>query len=152
MSTRAQSQYLRIYDATTTYARWQNYYVNQTITWQSESWTFFPFMADGSLSGPDESKLSIRIPATNIAAIQFNLAISNNYLCEFRMYEFDSRLLQTGPQASQSLIASYVGEIVDISGSFMEWTIFAGSSLVPAGAQLPPRKYTNKIVGTPIKI
>ena len=146
------SQYIRIYDGTTTYVRWQNYYVNQTIQWESQSWNFFPFTVNGIISGPTQNDLSITVPVTNSAAVLFNTAMSNNYLCEFKMYEFDSRLTQTSPQNSQTLIAAYVGEVIGINGSFTEWTITVGSSLASVGAQVPPRKYTNILVGTPIRI
>ena len=44
MSNRGQSQYLRIYDDSQTYVRWQAYYINQTITLDSASCTTIHLM------------------------------------------------------------------------------------------------------------
>lgn len=63
---RAQSQYLRIFDDSTTYVRWQGYYVNQTVTLNSASWAYMPFSASGIVeSGASGGKsVSITVPAT----------------------------------------------------------------------------------------
>jgi hypothetical protein len=151
MSTRAQSQYIRIYSGATTYTRWQNYYVGQSVTWESQSWSYFPFAIAGVTSGPFGNNMIITIPATNAAAVEFNLALQENRLCELRIYEFDSRLTQSGPQSSQDLIAFFTGEIANIAGSLIQWNVTIGSSLASTGAQVPPRKYTNKLIGTPVR-
>ena len=55
------------------------------------------------------------MPATNSAIEIFSLAVSNGWLCELKIYEFDSRLDQTAPQSGQNLIASYTAEVVNVS-------------------------------------
>ncbi len=154
MSNRAQSQYLRIFDATTTYARWQTYYVNQTITLDGASWSYMPFSASGIIeSGASGGKsVSITVPATNSVVHAFTLALSYGRFCELKIYEFDSRLDNTAPQAGQDLIASYTAEVVDVSGSFTRLDVELGSSLSPVGAQVPPRKFTTYQIGSPLRI
>jgi hypothetical protein len=154
MSNRAQSQYLRIFDATTTYARWQTYYVNQTITLDGASWSYMPFSASGIIeSGASGGKsVSITVPATNSVVQAFTLALSYGRFCELKIYEFDSRLDNTAPQAGQDLIASYTAEVVDVSGSFTRLDVELGSSLSPVGAQVPPRKFTTYQIGSPLRI
>jgi hypothetical protein len=154
MSNRAQSQYLRIFDATTTYARWQTYYVNQTITLDGASWSYMPFSASGIVeSGASGGKsVSITVPATNSVVQAFTLALSYGRFCELKIYEFDSRLDNTVPQAGQDLIASYTAEVVDVSGTFSRLDIELGSSLSPVGAQVPPRKFTSYLIGSPLRI
>jgi hypothetical protein len=154
MNTRAQAQYLRIFDESSTYARWQGYYANQTITWQSASWSYFPFTADGllSASGSNGSDITVTVPATQTAITELEAAINFNRLIELRMYEFDSRLSQSGPQATQDLIGFYVGEAIKITGSFTTLQLKLGSSLSPVGAQVPPRNYTTLLVGAPIRL
>lgn len=154
MSNRAQSQYLRIFDATTTYARWQTYYVNQTITLDGASWLYMPFSASGIVeSGASGGKsVSITVPATNSVVQAFTLALSYGRFCELKIYEFDSRLDNTVPQAGQDLIASYTAEVVDVSGTFSRLDIELGSSLSPVGAQVPPRKFTSYLIGSPLRI
>lgn len=154
MANRAQSQYLRIFDNAGTYLRWQNFYVNQTVTLSSASWSYFPFTADGMTAGAPgtEADLSLQMPATTTAVDAFSAAISNNRLLELKVYEFDSRLSQTAPQAGQILIASLVAEVVAVSGTLTTLTIKLGSGLAPVGAQVPPRKFTNKLIGAPIRL
>jgi len=154
MANRGQSQYLRLFEGATTYKRWQNYYVNQTVTWETASWEYFPFTADGFVGGSSGSgsDASIVIPATTDAVELFEQALSDNWLCQVEMYEFSTKSTQVQPQASQLLIGSIIGEIVNIGGSFTVLTITLGSSLAPVGAQTPPRKYTNYLVGAPIRL
>jgi len=154
MSNRAQSQYLRIFDATTTYARWQTYYVNQTVTLDEASWSYMPFSASGIIeSGASGGKsVSITVPATNSIVQAFTLALSYGRFCELKIYEFDSRLDNTAPQAGQNLIASYTAEVIDVSGTFTRLDVELGSSLSPVGAQVPPRKFTSYLIGSPLRI
>lgn len=151
---RAQAQYLRIFDSSNTYVRWQGYYVNQTVTLNAASWEYMPFSASGIVeSGASGGKsVSITVPATNSVVEAFNLALSYGRFCELKIYEFDSRLDQTAPQASQNLIASYTAEVVNVSGTFTRLDIELGSSLSPVGAQVPPRKFTSYLIGAPLRI
>ena len=136
MSNRGQSQYLRIYDNSQTYVRWQAYYINQTITLDSASWIYNPFNADGMMAGsPAGSDVTITVPATTTAISVFKVALNNNRLCEIKMYEFDTRLSQA-----------------KISGSFTELSINLSSALSPVGAQVPPRKFTTLLIGAPVRL
>jgi len=154
MSNRAQAQYLRIYDSDGTYVRWQTYYVNQTVTLDAVSWGYMPFSASGIVeSGATGGKsVSITVPATNTAVQAFNAALANQWLCELKVYEFDSRLDNTAPQSGQNLIASYTAEVVEVSGSFTRLDVMLGSSLSPVGAQVPPRKFTSLLIGSPLRL
>jgi len=154
MANRGQSYYLRIYSGATTYVRWQSYYVNQTVTWQGASWSYMPFAANGLLSSSANggNSIEISIPATSTVVSTFNSAIANSYLCEVRLYEFDTRLTQAQPQSSQSLIGFFVGEVIGMSGSFTELAVQLGNSLAPVGAQVPPRQYTTFLIGAPLRL
>lgn len=154
MSNRAQSQYLRIYSGATTYVRWQSYYVGQTVTWESNSWSYFPFIGNGLIGGSvgNDAGVSVSIPATAVAVSAFEAALNNNRLVELRVYEFDSRISQAAPPSGQSLIGSFVGEVISISGSFTTLEVSLGSSLAPIGAQAPPRKFTSQLIGAPIRL
>lgn len=150
---RGQAQYLRIFDDSSTYTRWQNYYVGQSVTLDANSWSYFPFTVNGLTAGAGSgNNVTVSIPATGDAVSVFTAALSENRLCEINVYEFDSRLGQSAPSAQQVQIVGFTGEILKISGSFTLWTITVGSSLAPVGAQVPPRKFTNELVGFPIKL
>jgi hypothetical protein len=113
-----------------------------------------PFSASGIIeSGASGGKsVSITVPATNSVVQAFTLALSYGRFCELKIYEFDSRLDNTAPQAGQDLIASYTAEVVDVSGSFTRLDVELGSSLSPVGAQVPPRKFTTYQIGSPLRI
>jgi hypothetical protein len=154
MANRAQSQYLRIFNESTTYYRWQQFYYKQTVSWDNAAWEFHPFNADALIGSAtsSESGITISMPADQLAVTAFSRAIDLNHLCELKMYEFDSRLSQAVPQAGQILIGSYIGEVLSISGTFAEIEVSIGSSLSPVGAQVPPRSFSSRLIGNPIKL
>lgn len=151
---RGQSQYLRIFSGSTTYQRWQAYYVNTSVTWESASWSYQPFDTDGITAGEvqSESSISIRLPATTAVTEVVLQALDEARLAELRLYEFDTRFGNDVPQINQTLIATYLGEVVGVTGSFTELEIELGSSLAPVGAQIPPRKFSTQLIGAPCKL
>ena len=151
---RAQAQYLRIFSGSTTYQRWQSYYVNTSVSYGSAVWAYQPFDADGITAGEvqSESSISVRLPATTNAVEVVLQALGEARLAELQLYEFDTLLGNSTPQAGQTLIASYLGEVVGVSGSFTSIEMELGSSLAPIGAQVPPRKFTSKLTGSPCKL
>lgn len=151
---RAQSQFLRIFDDAATYVRWQSYYVGQTVTLDSQSWSYNPFVANGLIGGTSgtDTGVTIEVPATSAAVTAFEAALELNRLCEIKLFEFDSRLSQAAPQAAQLTIGVFVGEVISVSGSFSLFQIRLGSSLAPVGAQAPPRKFTTELIGAPLRL
>ena len=151
---RAQAQYLRIFSGSTTYQRWHSYYVNTNVTWESATWAYQPFDADGITAGEvqSESSISIQLPATtNVVEVALQ-ALNEARLAELRFYEFDTLLGNSTPQAGQRLIASYLGEVVGVQGSFTSIEMQLGSSISPVGAQVPPRTFSTQLVGAPCKL
>ena len=151
---RGQSQFLRIFSGSTTYQRWQSYYVNTSVTWEGASWTYQPFDADGITAGKveSESSITVTLPATTNVIDSVLTALDEARLVELRMYEFDPILGNSTPHAGQTLIASYIGEVVNAKGTFTSIKMELGSSLSPVGAQVPPRKYTTRLIGVPCRL
>jgi hypothetical protein len=151
---RGQSQYLRIFSGSTTYQRWQSYYVNTSVTWESAAWSYQSFDADGITAGEvqSESSISVTLPATTNVMEVVLQALDEARLAELRLYEFDTLLGNSTPQAGQTLIASYLGEVVGVSGSFTSIQMQLGSSLSPVGAQVPPRTFSTRLIGAPCKL
>jgi hypothetical protein len=151
---RAQAQYLRIFSGSITYQRWQSYYVNTSVTYDSNVWAYQPFDADGITAGEvqSESSISVTLPATTNVMEVVLQALDEARLAELRLYEFDTLIDNTTPQAGQSLIASYLGEVVGVSGSFTSIQMQLGSSLSPVGAQVPPRTFSTRLIGAPCKL
>jgi hypothetical protein len=151
---RGQSQYLRIFSGDITYQRWQSYYVNTSVTWESAAWSYQSFDADGITAGEvqSESSISVTLPATtNVMEVALQ-ALNEARLAELRLYEFDPILGNSTPQTEQTLIASYLGEVVGVSGGFTSIQMQLGSSLSPVGAQVPPRTFSTRLIGAPCKL
>jgi hypothetical protein len=148
---RAQSQFLRIYDAAgITYQRWQNTYSNAIVTWDSASWVYVGFTASGVASGVtgDEGGITLTLPATGVVVQAVDLAMEQSRLFEVRTYEFDPVADGvSSPPAGQTLISTFLGEITNASEKDFEFTLQLGSSLSPIGAQFPPRTMTNNLIG-----
>jgi hypothetical protein len=151
---RGQSQYLRIFSGSTTYQRWQSYYVNTAVTYGGTVWSYQAFDADGITAGEvqSESSISVRLPATTNAIEVALQALDEARLVELQLYEFDTLLGNNTPQPGQRLIASYVGEVVGVQGSFTLIQMELGSSLSPVGAQVPPRTFSTRLIGAPCKL
>ena len=154
MSNRGQSQYLRIYTGGTDKQLWQSYYVNSTISSGGKSYSYFPFTADGlmSSSASGANRVSVTCPASTTAISALTEALNNQYLCELKVYEFDSRLSNVAPNSNQSLIVNFLGVITEISGTFETLRVRIGSSISPVGASCPPRKFTTDLIGNPIRL
>ena len=148
---RAQSQFLRIYDAAgITYQRWQNTYSNAIVSYDSASWVYVAFTASGVASGVtgDEGGITLTLPATGVVVQAVNLAMEQARLFEVRTYEFDPVVDGvSSPPAGQTLISTFLGEITGGSEKDFEFTLQLGSSLSPVGAQFPPRTLTNNLIG-----
>ena len=154
MSNRGQAQYLRIYTGSTDKLLWQSYYVNSTISSGGKSYAYFPFTADGLMSyiASGANRVSVTCPASTTAISALTEALNNQYLCELKVYEFDSRLSNVAPNSNQSLIVNFLGVITEISGTFETLNINLGSSISPVGASCPPRKFTTDLLGNPIRL
>jgi hypothetical protein len=151
---RGQSQYLRIFSGATTYQRWQSYYVNTSVSYGGAVWAYQPFDADGITAGEvqSESSISVTLPATTNVMEVVLQALNEARLAELQVYEFDTILGNSTPQAGQTLIASYLGEVVGVSGGFTSIQMQLGSSLSPVGAQVPPRTFSTRLIGAPCKL
>jgi hypothetical protein len=155
MSFRGQAQYLRVYiPGGSDFQLWQNFYVNQSVTVSSKTYTYFPFTCDGISETSALGGRSVRVecPATFQAVNTFEPAARSMYLCQLEVFEFDTRLGVASPQSGQTLIASFLGYVVRMNGRFTSLSVELGSALAPIGAQIPPRTATNSLVGVPIQL
>jgi len=155
MSNRGQAQYLRVYTSGgADHKLWQNFYVDTDVTVSSKTYTYFPFEWDGvgESSVLGGQTVTLKMPATSLAIDCFETASKEQHLCSLQTYEFDTRLGINAPQTSQILIAEFLGYVSRMNGSFTALTVDLASTLVPVGAQIPPRTATNSLIGVPIQI
>lgn len=147
---RAQAQYLCIYDdAGSTFQRWQSYYANATVSWAGAAWSYVPFIADGFTEGMsgDESNITVQAPAITTVVSAFETAILNGRMVELLTYQFNPDLGNDSPQAGQTLIARFTGQVAGGSAGLTTMTLQLGSAISPVGAQIPPRTFTTAIMG-----
>lgn len=143
------AEFVRIYSGGTTYQRWQNFYIGQTIN----SYTHLPFETDGvriSDSGNDTS-ISITMAATTEAVAAINAAIENGYFVEMLTYQVPDPTGDNLP-GNAVLLGTYTGEALEASSDFMTITMEVGISLSAVGAQVPWLRYTPAMVGTPCRL
>lgn len=146
---RAQSQYLKIYDAAgIVYTRWQNYY-NTAVTWDNQLWQNVPFGAEGITESVGDEQFDIEIAAPAITAVvqAFERAIINASFAELTVYQFDTLLGNSTPQATQQLVAQYTGQVIGGGGGLTDTTLQLGPAAFIAGLQIPSRKLTTAIMG-----
>jgi phage-related protein len=152
---RAQSQYLRIYDSsTTTLHRWQSYYAYRPVTWEGQQWDYMPFTADGFTSGVtgDEANVTVSAPATQVVSQAFQKAIYEGLFIEMRIYDFNANLYNLEPTEEQNLVGAFNGQVIGGFASVTMLTLQLGSALSPVGSQFPPRKLTTEIMGVGCKL
>jgi hypothetical protein len=143
-----------MFNGSTTYQRWQSYYVGQTISWSGGNWLYQQFDCDGITAGQGstEAALGVTLPATQFVVDQVERALREAWLVELALYEFDPLLGDTTPQSAQVQVAGFTGEVVSASGGLAAITVQLGSSLSPIGAQIPPRQFSTRLIGVPCQL
>jgi hypothetical protein len=149
-----QTQFLKIFDEAAVYHRWQNSYINETITWDNAAWNYQQFTADGITSGEvaSEASLVLGVPCTATSEPAIRRALRNGHLILIEQYEFDIEPGQSAVPEAQRLIASYIGEVVGVRGSFTWLEVELGSTLAPVGVQIPPRTFSSYLIGVPCQL
>lgn len=149
---RALSQLLEISEPTSGIVRhrWQNYYLNSSVSYAGKAWAYQDFSCDGLANGQQQS-VSLTLPATPLVLGMVSSATAEGWLIEVSNYQFDFLVSDTAPQSDQSISGSFLGEVIGARGGLYEITLELGSSLAPVGAQFPPRQLTTQLVGSPCR-
>tara|TARA_B100001094_G_scaffold333115_1_gene408710 strand:- start:3547 stop:3993 length:447 start_codon:yes stop_codon:yes gene_type:complete len=144
---------LRVFSGATTYVRWQNYYVNTSLSFLSQTWEFFPFEFGGisESAAPGGNELTISVPATSTVISAFSEAQASLSLCEVTLYEFSAYDSQSVAPTTYTVVASHLGQVLDLGGSFIDLQIGLGTVLSPVGSQVPPRTYSTSLIGSPLR-
>lgn len=154
MSSLHHPAFLRIYSGGTTYWAVQNYYqgapiTNAGVVHQYLDFSLGDIVADRSA---DFSSLTVTLPAITTAVETVEQGIANGYLGELTIYRFTAETGPTSPPLGQAVLWSFIGEVVGGGSNFDSTvTMELGSALAPLGSQVPPRRYTSELVGTPCR-
>lgn len=123
--------------------RFQNYFVAQSSTYLSESYTFVPFQADGSMASlnGDNEQLRVLFPNTEVA-IRLVEQVNGNRLSELTL---TTAWLNASGQIITPLMNYYIGVGASYSDTTLELRF--RSAIDSVGSQFPARTLTRDNVG-----
>jgi hypothetical protein len=151
---KALAQYATLYFGDSIIARWQNYYIDQTVEVGGLQYSYAMFEALGLESGDMQSEgtLEISFAASNDVVSLLVSAIRDAYYMRIETYSFDPRQGNGEPQSWQRLVGSYTGQITKATRQITTLLIEIGTTLSPIGSQVPPRNFTSRIIGAPCRL
>lgn len=123
--------------------RFQNYFVGQTSSYLSESYTFAPFQADGTLASLNGDNEQLRVLFPNIeVGIRLLEQANGNRLSELTLV---TAWLNAGGEILLALTDYYIG----IGASYSDTTLELRfrSAIDSVGSQFPARTLTRDNVG-----
>lgn len=135
---------LMFYKGTTVFARWQNFWVNETINQtQFVNFDVSEVMMNRSA---DEGGVTLTIPATNAHLQLIDTAIANEYLCQIQIVEMPANGATFDPLSS-TLIAQFVGEVLAMQTDLTQIEVEIGTAMDAISGDIPGRKITTSLVG-----
>jgi hypothetical protein len=151
MATRGQALFVELQDEqqTTTYARWQSFWIDATVTWEGQGWTYQPMDWSGITSGSGGDQATITLPRLPSVDSIMRRALAGLWLATLRVYQFDESLDAGAPQAGQVLVGSCIGQVISASATATSIELRMGSALSPVGAQFPPVLASDALIGVP---
>ena len=151
---RGQAAFLAIGDGFgTVYRRWQSYWIDAVVSWDSQAWAYQQLDWAGLASGQavgDQATLTL--PAVPSVQTLTEAALAGPWVATLSVIQFDETAAAAGPPAAYTLVASCVGEVIGASASLTQITWRLGSALAPVGAQFPPRTAITPLIGVPCRL
>lgn len=134
-------------DGTVLY-RWQNYWPNQTV----DNHSFAPFQTDAlfSAASPEVTSLQIVFPISSLILSLLDEGLNQYYVAQINQYQFQPP--KNGLPSVKTLIAGFTGEFVSAQVSSVSVDLVIGSNIDSTESQVPPRKFTTTLAGTPPKL
>lgn len=149
--TRGQALLVQFQDEahTVTYARWQSFWVDATVTWEAQPWNYVPMDWSGIVSGSGGDQATLSLPRLPSVERLMRRALAQLWLATLRVYQFDESLDAGAPQAGQVLVGSCIGQVISASATLSTIELRLGSALSPIGAQFPPVLASDALIGVP---
>lgn len=123
--------------------RYQNYFIDQSASLQSESYTFAPFRAEGALAtlNGDNAQLQVLFPHVDFALVLVESG-NGNRLSEL---ELTTAWLNAAGSITNTTTDYYIG----LGASFNDTTIELRfrSAIDSVGSNFPGRTFTRDVVG-----
>jgi hypothetical protein len=154
MTTRGQAAFLEIGDGSGSITnRWQSYWIDQVVSWDSRTWTYQQLDWAGLVSGQAVGdQATITLPAVPSVLQLTERALAGAWVATLRVIQWDEELSSTPPASGYVLAASCVGQVIGATGSLTQVTWRLGSALSPIGAQFPPRTAITALIGVPSRL
>jgi hypothetical protein len=133
----------------------QNFYRQGPITIGADSYQFLDFTVDGlaNTGTADQNELTLTFPGLTAISTAADDAMAEGWLATITVYQFDQAAKPDTPPAGQVVLLTAIGEVTGGSEDFPATvTITVGSALESLGAQVPPRRFTSALVGTPCRL
>jgi hypothetical protein len=142
MTTQALGQYLTLTGTQNMY--FQNYWVNQDVLWENNTYGFLPFAFSGATTtkSGDNQPANLVFPNNALARGWTETAIRDRWLARCRVMLIDT----TAPNAPTQLV-NYVAQIISGSWSDQAIEVRLASVLDAVGADVPRKKLTKQLVG-----
>lgn len=133
-----------------TASKWQSYFRDTA----PDGFVFTELRTGGIVATQegDQAEMTVTLPATPTIVAAVYEAISAARLVQVTFWEFDPSLGDEEPNGSEEIVSRFTGEVIGGSSDFYSITIRLGSSLASIGAQVPPRRFTTDLIGTPCRL
>jgi hypothetical protein len=137
------ANYFRLTTANGVVHRYQNYFISQPSTFQSETYAFAPFKSEGSMASLNGDNEQLRVLFPNVEyALRLVEEGQGNRLSELQL---TTAWLTASGQIANTLSDFYVG----IGAGFSETTLELRfrSAIDSVGSEFPTRTFTRDLVG-----
>ena len=145
MSQYAFGHALRITQGRNTQYRFQNFFINQQITHQSDNYTFVPFGFSGvtvNRTG-DGLEATVVFPNNDVSRAWGVNAINQNWVMEVDVLIIDDDA-KDGPH---NIVHSYTGQVVGGQWDEVSLNLQLSTVLDAVGTDVPRRSLTKELVG-----
>lgn len=137
----------------TTFARWQSFWIDALVSWDSQQWSYQQFDWAGVTSGQAVGdQASLTLPAVPSVLDLTEQALRGPWVATLVVLQFDEEAASSGPTADAVTVASCVGEVISASANLTQITWRLGSALAPIGTQFPPRTAITALIGVPCRL
>ncbi len=149
MSQYAFGHAIRINRDGTNLFRFQNFFINKTISHSGRNYQFVPFGFSGvtvNRSG-DGLESTLVFPNNDLTRSWAVTAIETRHIIEVDVLLIEDSDPDTGPSATHNIVHSYVGQVTGGQWDNVSLNLELSSILDAVGTDVPRRALTRKIVG-----
>lgn len=136
--------FVRFYKGSTTYARWQNFFFNRTVS--NYSHRNFDVGSIVINREATDNSVDIMMPTTGSNVSFVEKAIDDLYLVQVTLYELPSSSVPTSLSGA-TVVGQFVGEVIDAALDAREIVVEIGSAIDAVTGDIPGRKITTSLVG-----